>query len=175
MRSAITLPPETWFARVAVVGGEGLLFASNEPVEFWHGFGRSQMPENVELTEHVDEARGVARVAAFRAGQLESCLFVGPAQSPPRWDAMLALFEAGELEESERLALLSERGGDGGRDTGPVVCACFGVRLGTIRDAIANGVATDVADIGRTLRAGTNCGSCVPELRGILDRNLQTV
>jgi assimilatory nitrate reductase catalytic subunit len=30
----------------------------------------------------------------------------------------------------------------------------------------------DVADIGRTLRAGTNCGSCVPELRGILERNL---
>jgi assimilatory nitrate reductase catalytic subunit len=133
------------------------------------------MPESVELTDHVDEARGVARVAAFRAGQLESCLFVGPAQSPPRWDAMLALFEAGELEESERLALLSERGGDSSRDTGPVVCACFGVRLGAIRDAITNGVATDVADIGRTLRAGTNCGSCVPELRGILDRNLQTV
>ena len=32
------------------------------------------------------------------------------------------------------------------------------------------GVAANVADIGRTLRAGTNCGSCVPELRGIIER-----
>ncbi len=174
-RNTITPPPDTWFVRVAVVGGEGLLFAGNQPVAFWHAFGRDLMPEDTELTEQVDEARGVARVAAFRAGQLESCLFVGPAQSPPQWDAMLALFEAGELEESERLALLSERGGEGRRDAGPVVCACFNVRLGAIRDALANGVAMDVADIGRTLRAGTNCGSCVPELRGIVERSLQAV
>jgi assimilatory nitrate reductase catalytic subunit len=175
VRGTITLPPGTWFARVAVVGGEGVLFASNESAGFWHAFGRDHMPEGVALTEHVDEARGVARVAAFHAGHLESCLFVGPAQSPPQWDAMRALFEAGELDEGERLALLSERGDDSRRDTGPVICACFGVRLGAIRDAIATGVATDIADIGRTLRAGTNCGSCVPELRGILDRNLQAV
>ncbi len=174
-RGAIALPPGSWFARVAVAGGDGLLFASNEPAGFWRPFGLSHMPEGAELTEQVDEARGVVRVAAFRSGHLEGCLFVGPAQSPPQWDAMRALFEAGELDESERLALLSERGDDSRRDAGPVICSCFGVRLGAIRDAIATGVAADVADIGRTLRAGTNCGSCVPELRGILDRNLQAV
>jgi assimilatory nitrate reductase catalytic subunit len=174
-RGDVALPPGNWFARVAVVGGEGLLFASNEPAGFWHAFGRSHMPEGVALTEHIDEAHGVARVAAFRAGHLESCLFVGPAQSPPQWDAMRALFEAGELDENERLALLSERGDDSRRDTGPVICACFGVRLGAIRDAMATGIAMDVADIGRTLRAGTNCGSCVPELRGIVERSLQAV
>ena len=174
-RGAITLPPGNWFARCAVVGGEGLLFASNEPPGYWHAFGLDRMPEGTVLTEHVDEVRGVARVAAFRAGHLESCLFVGPAQSPPQWDAMRALFEAGELDESERLALLSERGDDSRRDAGPMICACFSVRLGAIRDAIATGVATDVAGIGRTLRAGTNCGSCVPELRGIVERSLQAV
>ncbi len=172
-RSPMALPPGSWFARVALAGGEGVLFAGNEPAGFWHAFAGRHMPEGTERTEHVDEACGVVRVAAFRSGQLESCLFVGPAQSPPQWDAMRALFEAGELDESERLALLAERGDEGRRDAGPVICACFNIRLGAIRDAIATGVATDIADIGRTLRAGTNCGSCVPELRGILERNLQ--
>jgi assimilatory nitrate reductase catalytic subunit len=45
------------------------------------------------------------------------------------------------------------------------------VGLNTIRNAIASGNASDVASIGRTLRAGTNCGSCIPELKKIVDRH----
>jgi assimilatory nitrate reductase catalytic subunit len=174
-RGEIVPPTETWFARVAVVGGDGLLFASNETPEVWREFARRQMPNDCEITEHTDPERGVIRVAAFRSGQLDACLFLGPAQAPPQWDAMRALFEAGELDESERLILLSERGDVGRADKGPVICACFGVRLSAIRDALETGIAADVADIGRTLRAGTNCGSCVPELRGIIEKAAQAV
>jgi assimilatory nitrate reductase catalytic subunit len=169
----IAPPSEAWFARAAVVGGDGLLFASNEPPEAWRDFARQQMPNDCEITEHFDPERGAVRVAAFRSGQLEACIFLGPAQAPPHWDAMLALFEAGELDESERLVLLSERGDEGRIDNGPVICACFGVRLAAIQDALETGIAADVADIGRTLRAGTNCGSCVPELRGIIEKTAQ--
>jgi len=31
------------------------------------------------------------------------------------------------------------------------------------------------ATIGRTLRAGTSCGSCLPELRDIVERVAQSV
>jgi assimilatory nitrate reductase catalytic subunit len=65
--------------------------------------------------------------------------------------------------------LLSGRSADGVAETGPVVCACFSVGLETIRRAISEGLAVSVEDIGRTLRAGTNCGSCLPELRGIVE------
>jgi assimilatory nitrate reductase catalytic subunit len=171
--SEIMPPSETWFARAAVVGGDGLLFASNDPPEAWRDFARRQMPDNCEITEHFDPERGIVRVAAFRSGQLEACIFLGPAQAPQRWDAMRALFEAGELDENERLILLSERGDESRIDNGPVICACFGVRLTAIRDALETGIAADVADIGRILRAGTNCGSCVPELRGIIDKAAQ--
>ncbi len=51
---------------------------------------------------------------------------------------------------------------------GPIVCACFGVGLATIRDAILSGTATSVEGIGTALRAGTNCGSCLPELKRIV-------
>jgi assimilatory nitrate reductase catalytic subunit len=53
-------------------------------------------------------------------------------------------------------------------ETEQVVCACFQVGLDAVRNAIKSGGATSVGDIGRTLRAGTNCGSCLPELKRII-------
>ncbi len=86
---------------------------------------------------------------------------------------MRSLFASGVLAERQRRILLSGRSSEGMVETGPVICACFGVGLVAIRDAVAAGKAVSVADIGRTLRAGTNCGSCVPELRGIIERLAQ--
>jgi assimilatory nitrate reductase catalytic subunit len=54
------------------------------------------------------------------------------------------------------------------RSAGRTVCACFAVGLHTLHRAIAARRLTSVAEIGAALRAGTNCGSCIPELKGIL-------
>jgi assimilatory nitrate reductase catalytic subunit len=51
--------------------------------------------------------------------------------------------------------------------TGPVVCACFGVGRNTICDTIAAG-ARSPAEIGARVKAGTNCGSCIPELKRLI-------
>ena len=53
-------------------------------------------------------------------------------------------------------------------DEGPRVCACFGVTRDAIRHAIVTKRLTSPHEIGEALRAGTNCGSCVPEIEGIL-------
>jgi assimilatory nitrate reductase catalytic subunit len=50
----------------------------------------------------------------------------------------------------------------------PVVCACFGVKLDAVRKAVASGEASTLAQIGRKLRAGTNCGSCLSELKRLI-------
>ena len=63
--------------------------------------------------------------------------------------------------------LLSGKSMDGLADTGPIVCACFGVGRNTICDTIAGG-ARSAADIGAKLKAGTNCGSCIPELKRLI-------
>jgi assimilatory nitrate reductase catalytic subunit len=171
-RRAITLPTETWLARVAVAGGLGVLFATNEPPAVWHKLAPRLMPEGAELAEYVDQSWGVTRIAAFRSGRLDGSIFVGPEHAPPQWDIVRSLFEKGTLTEHERRMLLSGRSGDGMAEVGPVICACFGVGLTAIRETIAAG-ADNVADIGRALRAGTNCGSCVPELRAIVERAAQ--
>jgi assimilatory nitrate reductase catalytic subunit len=51
---------------------------------------------------------------------------------------------------------------------GRTVCSCFSVGLKTLLDAIVERRLTSVPAIGRALRAGTNCGSCLPELAAIL-------
>jgi assimilatory nitrate reductase catalytic subunit len=63
--------------------------------------------------------------------------------------------------------LLSGKAMDGLANAGPIVCACFGVGRTTICDAIAAG-ANSAAAIGAELKAGTNCGSCIPEMKRLI-------
>ena len=103
-------------------------------------------------------------------------LFVGPREANLQWDAVKALFEIESVSADSRRVLLSGASADGVAACGPLICACFGVGLGVIREAIAGG-AHDPDAIGRAVRAGTNCGSCKPELKRILvdERVAQTV
>jgi assimilatory nitrate reductase catalytic subunit len=63
--------------------------------------------------------------------------------------------------------LLSGKSTDGLASTGPIVCACFGVGRNAICDTIAAGAGT-AAEIGAQLKAGTNCGSCIPEIKRLI-------
>ena len=60
-------------------------------------------------------------------------------------------------------------GRPGMAESGPVVCACFGVGLAAIHEALTSRKAASVDEIGLSLRAGTKCGTCLPELRSIVD------
>ena len=172
-RSVVTPPDGTWWARVALSGGTGTLIATNERPELWRDHAAAMM--GGELAEFIDLRRGVYRAAAFRDGRLDAALFLGPAGAAPQWDAVKALLGQEALADIERRMLLSGRAADGLVETGPVICACFGVGLNVIRDAITSKSATDVDAIGKALRAGTNCGSCLPELKRIVHEHAHAV
>ncbi len=167
-RDPVALPASTWWVKPAVTGGEGVLLASNDGPAAWRDFAHARAGDHGSLSELLDEPRGIYRAAFFEEGRLAFCLFVGPASLRPQWDAAKALLASEMLEERQRRMLLSGQSADGVADNGPIVCACFGVGLKLIRDALASGAASDVAGIGKALRAGTNCGSCLPELKRIV-------
>jgi assimilatory nitrate reductase catalytic subunit len=167
-RRPIDLPPGSWWARVAVAKASGLLLATNNPPDFWRGVARQLLGDN--LAEYADELHGIYRAAAVMDSRIEACLFVGPADAAPQWDVVKTLFETEALTDEERRVLLSGRSADGLHKVGPIVCACFSVGLATICDAIRSGRATTVEHIGKALQAGTNCGSCLPELKQIVAR-----
>jgi assimilatory nitrate reductase catalytic subunit len=77
------------------------------------------------------------------------------------------LFAQPRLSAADRAGLLTGEPADPAADTGATVCACFGVGRNAIDAAIAQGCG-DPAAIGRRLKAGTNCGSCVPELNRLI-------
>jgi hypothetical protein len=60
-RELIALPHGTWFARVAVAGGHGLLFATNELPTRWHGLAEQLIADDTERAEYIDLPRGIVR------------------------------------------------------------------------------------------------------------------
>jgi assimilatory nitrate reductase catalytic subunit len=166
-RTPAELPTEAWWSRVTTAGGPGYLIATNIEPKLWRArFGA--LMENMEIAEFIDVMRGIYRAAAFRESRLESVLFLGPSRNAPQWNAIKTLFEATALTGIERRIVLSGRAADGLAEIGPVICACFGIGLSAIREAILSKRATNVEAIGKALHAGTNCGSCLPELKRIV-------
>nr|WP_123793409.1 nitrate reductase [Pacificibacter maritimus] len=110
-----------------------------------------------------DPKKGGFRVAFFGDHGLEAALFIAPKPVAVMRDY---------LAELPDQAITGQAPADR-VDTGPVICSCFGVGLNTIINAIETGGLGDVDQIGAALQAGTNCGSCRPELADIL-ANLKT-
>ena len=123
-----------------------------------------------EWLAFADPAGGRYRGALLVNGRLSGCVFVAPGPALPGRAWLGGLFAQETLDPGSRAAVLAGRPARGGRDAGETVCACFNVGLNTIREAIREGRALSVEAIGTALRAGTNCGSCLPELARILAR-----
>lgn len=164
-RTELELPPHALWARVAVTGGYGYLLADNADLVGWQSWLRSVAGS--DLAEYKDFGGGIFRAASFAGDRIETCLFLGPARDAGDWDVVKNLFAAEALSDDQRRMLLSGKSMDGLASAGPIVCACFGVGRTTICDAIAAGTGT-VAEIGAKLNAGTNCGSCIPELKRLI-------
>jgi assimilatory nitrate reductase catalytic subunit len=123
--------------------------------------------DDAEWIELEDPARGVLRRAALVDGVLEACLVLAHDRAAlPSADAIGALLGTA-LPAASRWRALTGGAATGG-DPGPRICACFGVGRETVRQAAIDHCLRDVAAIGARLNAGTNCGSCIPELQQLL-------
>jgi len=137
----------------------------------WDQWAMSLLSANsgkVEWLVYSDAAVGQRRYAKLVDGRLQSCLFVARDHQLGSRDWLAGLFVENQIASAMRASLLAGKPGAGQYDMGPVVCSCFGVGLNRIATAIQIQGLTTVDDIGAVLRAGTNCGSCRPELDRIL-------
>ena len=121
-----------------------------------------------QLTSFEDSKRDIFRAAYSDETGLQSVIIVSPGPIISDSQIAEAWFQSEELWQNSRGKLLSMRRMDGLPDRGPTVCACFSVGLNEIISVIESGKAITTDDIGNLLKAGTNCGSCVPEMRAIL-------
>jgi Anaerobic dehydrogenases, typically selenocysteine-containing len=114
----------------------------------------------------IAQAGDVWHLLAWHEGRL--MLGMWSAETQPEIDLPLiqAAFSDAPQTTAERHALLS------GKDLacpaqGRIVCSCFSVGETPILEAIAQGCKTP-AELGAKLKCGTNCGSCIPELKELL-------
>jgi assimilatory nitrate reductase catalytic subunit len=160
----------------AAARGTGLWryeLAGDELPQDWAAAARAVLcakDEKVEWVEYFDKAARRYRAARLTKGKLESCIFIGPSPELPPRDWLAGLFALDALDAPTRAGLLAGLPPKGSRDVGRQVCACFNVGEAAIIEAIQSGCAT-AADIGSRLKAGTNCGSCLPEIKGLIARS----
>ena len=163
-RGALARPDGAWWASAAAPNGQGLLFALDGGLNL-----ETLVPDldpDDEIAEFADPARNAYRAAVFRNGLLQACMFVGSGRQESAWTFLRGRLGEALSEGQVRSLLLAGRASDGA-SLGPLVCACHGVPKGVIEGAITAG-AWDAAAVGAATKAGTNCGSCLPEIRRML-------
>ena len=154
--------------------GQGLWryeIAGDQVPQDWSESARSllcQHAEKVEWAEYYDSAVNRYRAARIENGRLESCIFIGPDYLLPERDWLLNLFKDEKLDDKDRVNLLSGKPPSDQKDAGRTVCACFNVGINTLIETIQSQNLTSPEQVGEILRAGTNCGSCVPEIRELI-------
>ena len=114
-----------------------------------------------------DANSGIYRLAYLdQAGALTAVAMLSNDLSLPERTWLASQFNGEPLSVRARQALLSGFA-PAGEDIGRIVCACFSVGEKTIEKAVRSGCCTPT-HVGEALKAGTNCGSCVPEIKDII-------
>lgn len=138
----------------------------------WRVWVREVIESAGDWIEYRDAAMGRYRAALLRDGRLEAAFFLAPDQRLPEREWLSSLFSQEQLDSADLAGLLSARPPKGtAADTGRNVCACYGVGEKTIQNAIKAQGLNSVEAIGQCLKAGTGCGSCVPEIRRLLEQS----
>lgn len=120
-----------------------------------------------ELVTYEDAATGARREAWVEGDRLVAVLYMTTTGRLPPRDWLVDLFQA-DLTAEARSALLFGRPPGAPVDNGPMVCACLKVGAKAVSSAI--GAGADTADaVGAATGAGTNCGSCRPEITRMIN------
>ncbi len=146
--------------------------------ENWSAFFTSLLCEeladvvpNLEWQEFDDASAGVYRGASYQEDRLQALVCIAPEFSEPLLPSrgwLGSVFAKEELQPHERMALLAGVPTAGTEDVGATVCACFNIGEKTIQRAIAEHGLSTYQEVGSCCKAGTNCGSCVPEIKALL-------
>jgi assimilatory nitrate reductase catalytic subunit len=162
-----------YWALAKAEGGFRLELAGREEPRDWSAFARHLFgsSNDAPLLAYHDERGSKHRMAIFDNETLIGVLYVArePVTVSRSWAAEQLTLPFSKPHQ--RFQVLAGRPGKDMPDKGAIVCACFGIGRNEIATAALNGCRS-VEAIGATLKAGTNCGSCRAEIKGILDTNI---
>ncbi|MBS9479037.1 nitrate reductase [Ancylobacter radicis] len=162
------LRPENidYWARTPIEGGHAYRLAGSGAAEDGMERALHLLGDDAGRAELRDQRRGIFRCAITDdAGRMLDYLMIAAPGALPDPDWLFTMFAStGPLDSQMRRSLLAARSSGPVVAAGEIVCSCFGIGSEAIRQAISDG-ARDTAALGAALKCGTNCGSCLPELR----------
>ena len=172
-------PDTTWWARVRgdgflryeIAGRDKLFDRSTDARAHREAWARKLLGvagNGTQYLDYEDSASGLYRAAHIAGDRLVACVFLSTRPQLPSREWLTGLLTKKRIDENDRRGLLAGRALTANSDTGPLVCGCFRVGRNEIAEAIrCNGLKT-AAQVGAQLKAGTNCGSCLPEIGALI-------
>ncbi len=160
-RRAVMLPEISYWARVQGAGYHAYLVAGEQPF----AVAQRALAAAVRTSNPGPCLVGEKNVTAVISdGRVEAIMSLAETRDAEARDRFAPFMSLDRLTVAQRDELLH-----GGTDMhrGGEICACFGISRGAVEAAIADG-ATSLTALGARTQAGTNCGSCRPELRALL-------
>ncbi|WP_170384170.1 nitrate reductase [Ruegeria atlantica] len=163
-------PEAEYWAIAKTTSGYRMEIAGKQIIKDWESTARDWfgLPDAV-ATSIEDAKRGTFRIALSKGQRILAVLFVSREPITLMRDYLAALPEVAPQQ------ILSGRSSASSEDCGPIVCSCFDVGLRTIIRAIHDKHLMSVDEIGDTLQAGTNCGSCRPELTDLVIKHSKLI
>ncbi|MDR9468641.1 nitrate reductase [Marinospirillum sp.] len=143
------------------------LLAGSQEVQDWNAWCEEQLGQHPQMQLQASQ-EGQFRAAGFSEGRLAWLLVVS------REFPQLALKEVDQhfadqtLTAETRQTLLTP---SEATTEDQLICSCFQVTSGAIRKAIQEGQDTPEL-LGETLACGTNCGSCLPEIKSLIEQEV---
>ncbi|MFW1689531.1 molybdopterin-dependent oxidoreductase [Acinetobacter ursingii] len=124
--------------------------------------------ETYEWLSLEDRSSQLSHSIILQDGILIASLYIAPADLLPDRDWVAGLFKRERLSALHRKALLAGTPISATNSDGPLVCSCFKVGKNKIIEAIKTQNITHEKQVTACLKAGGNCGSCLPEIRGLI-------
>jgi assimilatory nitrate reductase catalytic subunit len=161
------LDADYWAVAEATGGWRGELAWFNEPADLtaWlrAAFG---LGDSANIQSVLDARSGRRSFTLVENGKLIVALYTAPdpVLVSRQWAADLL-----GADDLGAIGVLAGRPGADMPDSGAIICSCFSVGINTITSAVNQQGCGTVEAVGACTKAGTNCGSCRAEIRGIID------
>ncbi|MGQ3902333.1 nitrate reductase [Mixta calida] len=160
----VTLPSVQWWCRIPMPEGvtRFSLAHDGDPRSWLQALLRPDW-----IVQQAEDGQAFHHLIAWREGKV-MLAFYSAARRPQIDDALIAAaFRQPSDTPEARFALLAGRAAQG-EARGKTICSCFGVGEQQIAAAVRQGALTCAA-LGQRLQCGTNCGSCIPELKKLIE------
>lgn len=169
-RTPLTTLDATWWT--AIQGAQFMRYEiagrGRPPSVDWAHQALQVNHSDADWVEFSDPACGVYRGALLVDERIEGCVFISPRTDLPSRAWLSNLFAKKRIGNADRASLLNGGPTAASEDPGPMVCSCFGVGRNSLCKAIAQDQLKTPQEVGRKLKAGTNCGSCLPEIKSLI-------